>query len=451
MKHRTLKTMLAAVLILCTLLPLPAANAKTKYTVEVKKTEVEADMVLNTDGYASLIKGYNHSEKDNQNAYNMISEYCLYGNQTVEDFLKDYHFDSIEDYCKELFPGYHGLMDSEGSVIMPYILSENLYYVSDGIISKGNWYNVSSRLDKETDGYFDLKGNRILNDKYEFSGMFNEGITFIRHSATDDMYADPSDWYKTLLIDKNGKTILELPKTVSNVIGLGDSLSSLFFNDFPVYLSPVFSEGLLSFSSSIPFKNSVFEEATISANGYRTGYMDLSGNIVIPLQFASAESFSNGLACVQEYIEPVNNPGSTDIVQNGKCGYINKEGELVIPYLYDSISNFDGEYAAVKKDGKYGLINTKGETVIPFEYAYMVINDGIITCSTDTDTSPLILMTVDKEIIWQIDAQNLDYSSDYDDGVLYYVKFNELHFLSVYFFYFLAIPKVCSIEQKEHY
>ena len=56
MKHRTLKTMLAAVLILCTLLPLPAANAKTKYTVEVKKTEVEADVAFNTNGYASLTK-----------------------------------------------------------------------------------------------------------------------------------------------------------------------------------------------------------------------------------------------------------------------------------------------------------------------------------------------------------------------------------------------------------
>ena len=61
----------------------------------------------------------------------------------------------------------------------------------------------------------------------------------------------------------------------------------------------------------------------------------------------------------------------------------------------------------------------------------MVINDGIITCSTDTDTSPLILMTVDKEIIWQIDAQNLDYSSDYDDGVLYYVKDRNVYIVRV--------------------
>ena len=98
MKHRTLKTMLAAVLILCTLLPLPAANAKTKYTVEVKKTDVEADMVLNTDGYASLTKKYRLSEEERERAYRSLTEYYLEDGETVEEYLERNGFEDIEEY-----------------------------------------------------------------------------------------------------------------------------------------------------------------------------------------------------------------------------------------------------------------------------------------------------------------------------------------------------------------
>ncbi len=434
MKHNTLKKLLITAVVLCTLLSsLSFASAKTKYSVEVTKTNVEADIVNNTAGFASLTKNYNHSEEDNQNAYNIITEYNLYGDETVENFLTRYGYSDLEEYCEEYFPGYHGLMQKNGTMIMPYIISANSYYVSDGIISKGNWYDARSMLDAETDGYFDLNGNKILKNNYCFSGVFNDGITFVRpEDETADMFADPEDWFKTLLIDKNENIILELPKPISCVSGLGDSISVFFYNGFSVYLSPIYSEGLLSINSSFPFKNSIFEEVNLFDRGdYYVGYMDIKGDIVIPLQFADGGAFSNGLACVQECIDNEDDSMFAPETIGGKWGFINKSGELVISYLYDESSVFDGEYAAVKKDGKYGLINTKGETVIPFEYDYMAINDGIITCSTDTKTAPLTLMTVNKEIIWQTEAENVDTSSVYNEGVLYYIKDRCVYVVSV--------------------
>ena len=62
---------------------------------------------------------------------------------------------------------------------------------------------------------------------------------------------------------------------------------------------------------------------------------------------------------------------------DGKYGYINERGEMVIPCQYDSAGNFSSNgLARVKIDGKYGYINEKGEVVIPAEYSYVTMDGG---------------------------------------------------------------------------
>ncbi len=53
-------------------------------------------------------------------------------------------------------------------------------------------------------------------------------------------------------------------------------------------------------------------------------------------------------------------------------GYVNGQGEYVIPPQYEEARSFSEGYAAVKKDGKWGYINPKGEFVIAaqFEQAF---------------------------------------------------------------------------------
>lgn len=68
------------------------------------------------------------------------------------------------------------------------------------------------------------------------------------------------------------------------------------------------------------------------------------------------------------------------VMQNGKVGYVNRQGEMIIPAIYDDLidpemkydetwANADGKYGiVVAKDGKYGIINYKNEIVLPFDY-----------------------------------------------------------------------------------
>ncbi|QVK16980.1 WG repeat-containing protein [Mycoplasmatota bacterium] len=60
---------------------------------------------------------------------------------------------------------------------------------------------------------------------------------------------------------------------------------------------------------------------------------------------------------------------------NNKIGYVDKNGELVIPFIYDrnpllTHQFFNGKVVVIK-DGLYGVINRENEVVVPFAYDYI--------------------------------------------------------------------------------
>ena len=69
-------------------------------------------------------------------------------------------------------------------------------------------------------------------------------------------------------------------------------------------------------------------------------------------------------------------------VENGwKWGFIDTAGNLVIPCEWDSIMwNFIDGLACVRQGDKYGLIDTTGKLVVPCEYEFdtLAYSDGHI-------------------------------------------------------------------------
>ena len=47
-------------------------------------------------------------------------------------------------------------------------------------------------------------------------------------------------------------------------------------------------------------------------------------------------------------------------MKGGKCGYIDKNNEVVIPFIYDAATPFEGGEGKVKKDGRWGTIFPDG-------------------------------------------------------------------------------------------
>ena len=89
-------------------------------------------------------------------------------------------------------------------------------------------------------------------------------------------------------------------------------------------------------------------------NGY--GYIDKTGKLVIPCQWFAAYDFSEGMAVVLD----------TD---GGKYGFIDKKGDLVIPCQWDDAYDFCEGLARVQdNNGKYGFIDQTGKLVIPCQW-----------------------------------------------------------------------------------
>ncbi len=103
--------------------------------------------------------------------------------------------------------------------------------------------------------------------------------------------------------------------------------------------------------------------AVFCSEGKRGYYNMYTGEIAVPAQYRRAWVFSEGLAGVQ---------------RNGKIGFINRKGDVVIDYQYpyhgNSLSEFvfnDGHCVVADTTGKCGVINRTGEWLIGPEYDYV--------------------------------------------------------------------------------
>jgi hypothetical protein len=85
-------------------------------------------------------------------------------------------------------------------------------------------------------------------------------------------------------------------------------------------------------------------------------------------------------------------PASVVVLQpverNGKWGYIKRvnlfDQELVIPYQFDHATGFSDGLALVKKDGKFGYINAQGTVVIGIQYDFATpFRNGSATVKKD--------------------------------------------------------------------
>ncbi len=95
----------------------------------------------------------------------------------------------------------------------------------------------------------------------------------------------------------------------------------------------------------------------------KEGFIDINQNIVIPFDYNKASSFSYNLATVRKE-------------KDGKVGYINRKGELVIDYRFDYARLFfKCGLADVTINNKTGFINRKGDVIVPIEYDYVISTD----------------------------------------------------------------------------
>jgi len=104
------------------------------------------------------------------------------------------------------------------------------------------------------------------------------------------------------------------------------------------------------------------------------GFVDASGQLIIPLIYSYASDFKEEVAIVS--------PTASQVfmsVCGGKCGVINKKGEYVILPKYDELRKFSEGLAACRIGDKWGFIDKKGNMIIPPQFLsiYEDFKDGL--------------------------------------------------------------------------
>jgi hypothetical protein len=213
----------------------------------------------------------------------------------------------------------YGYIDSKGEfVIRPQF--DYAYDFQDNGLAVVSMNNLS--------GLIDSKGNYVLRPKYDNITQFSEGRAAVIDKAG----------FK--VIDENGR---ELTPKAYSYIGTYKNGRALF--------------------------------ADTGASGkYLYGYLDRQGKEVVPLKYEEASDFINGRAVVK--------------VKDKQFALIGLNGEVIQVYNYNSVSNLGDDLLAFQKDenGKFGYIDLKGAVVIQPQYTgAMAFNNGRAVVNTSED------------------------------------------------------------------
>jgi hypothetical protein len=193
-------------------------------------------------------------------------------------------------------------------------------------------------------GFIDTSGHEVIQPVYEGAFYFREGVGLVETGAG----------YK--LIDKAGA-----------VLASGYE-----------YMDGIVNEG----------------RVPVGRND-KHGYLDLNGNVVIPLEYDFAGSFSRGLAPVKK---------------GEKWGYIDRDGHERVPFIFDEAGPFASGLAPVRSGKESGFIDKSGKFAFHLAFrqapGFLTGNDeGLFVADSDvsrfwTSDDRFGLVNIAGKVIW---------------------------------------------------
>ena len=249
-----------------------------------------------------------------------------------------------------------GYIDEAGNVVVPLKYDYNSPY--DYVEKWDDQLLVRVKRNGKY-GYINNVGREVISPIYEETDGKNYGRSF---DNSDDV----------IKVKMNGKY---------GFVGINGNT-----------IIPIIYEDLQFYNTDIPLY--------AKRNG-KYGFIDTSHNVLIPFFYTTAGCFTK-----KTRLAPVS--------QNGKYGFINEKGERVISFQYEFADVFWGSIAAVVKNKKLGFIDRFGNISIPFIYDVEYSGHSLETYWAFSDDDALI--PIRKNGKWGgIDKQgNVVVAFDYD-------------------------------------
>lgn len=166
--------------------------------------------------------------------------------------------------------------------------------------------------------YVDENGNKVFDDKYLYAMDFSEGMGLVQNYD-----------YKFSFINMQGKVIID-----------------------DLYNAESFKNG---FAVVTEMPEDVSYDSLTTDRELRCYFIDKAGNKVFNKTFIRADSFSEGVACVQ--VEGTYVPSN----ERNLYTYIDTSGEYATELLFDYAESFENGKAIVEINGVRGYIDRNFE------------------------------------------------------------------------------------------
>lgn len=222
-------------------------------------------------------------------------------------------------------------------------------------------------------GYLNELGQPMIKPVYDEAALFSEGLAVV---AIDGKYG---------YINKSGKSVISLlykdAESFHNgsAVVLKDSLYGVINKSGEFLIDPLYED-----------ISEAGDDIFMCVKDNRSGYISKKGKPITQFIFDVAGDFKNGYAVVNkdEKYGLVNLTGSYNIepeyedlsfIGNGilkaqneeeQWGVLDVQGNVILPFLYDAIGEFSEHRALIAKNGKCGFIDETGAIVIPIIYRY---------------------------------------------------------------------------------
>ncbi|MGC8729415.1 MAG: FlgO family outer membrane protein [Elusimicrobiales bacterium] len=311
------------------------------------------------------------------------------GKIAVEYIFYDYVYSFSEGLASVREKGKYGFIDKNNNLIVTPKY-EDAYWFENGVAKvklNGKW------------GVVDKKGKEIIKPIYDEVGYFKNNLVDVKFGNKSGVFSvngkevvpvkyDGIVIYDKFFIveDKNKKGVLALngkeiiPAIYDDIYLIEEGLFNAVLNNKSRVLD-------IDGKEIIPTSYSCFGEDifTVGLKGsYR--FVDKHGKILFEIKADDAGCFKEGLAyvCAGGKCGFIDNAGvkvvdfkysslgpfSEELAPAclSACGYVDKKGNIQIPFQYDEVFGFTNGIAKVKKGLKYGAVDKTGKEIIPIKY-----------------------------------------------------------------------------------
>jgi len=336
------------------------------------------------------------------------------------DATGNYIIQPVFEYAGPFYQGYavarksgkFGLINEKGEFVVNPVYDNAIYHAPDGkftVSTGGKW------------GVIDVKGNIVLPFNFLYLSVYNEGYIV----AVQKIYESKSLKGKAcpLIYNDKGELVSSEDDCDDELYFLPGK-----FNKHGLYSIggwPMVREGKLILAESDYYEENIaldiatnkirtlsglvaadsyygIREGLLAVNEVEDGfinrgyYVDLSDKadnssykVIFDYEFDNVHPFFNGVAAIErdKKWSFINREGeiigatnlSTDLYRvgipmyyngligffhNKKAGYVDLNGNVVIPFQFDEYHPFEHEVTPVKHKGKYGLIRKDGSWAV---------------------------------------------------------------------------------------